>query len=488
MEDGTNSMRKGKTLYAVLWVDDYSSFPLPRAKRQWFERNAGPLSLGVEIDQRFPRPFTPQLDQLRKDTGPPSHYLGHHYHPLRFRGHTGIKRIYDLFKLRYFISFSMRTTGILRSLKVRQTKGLGPNKTLAFLGAGLMLVLLIAILYLGIWSDLFLLLLLAPYAVLIGLIGLVLFVHLERNWVHDFSDWEWNSQFLRELKGLFEKRDQRYSPVVRHGLNTPPASSMEFYLTNMQLLADASATPTPREGNSGRGTRRLRWQVTQPYYASLSQDYNVIWNGIDEEDRGILELPVNLGNIAQHGFGEFEKQMVEGMPEGGLVSAFMHGWDDFSAIENWVNYLKHNYDVRFVRADEYAKIYMKQNPRPVLIDGRRQPCWAFKRGDSFHAIREIDDGTISVCLTISKHSSHQMLLKTGTDKPTPEIFVDSLRIKSAEPRLDMVVTGAGTLLRQVQGGTYCLEIEDIDNLTKVDTDEKSMHHTSQILSTAADCQ
>ncbi len=27
-------------------------------------------------------------------------------------------------------------------------------------------------------------------------------------------------------------------------------------------------------------------------------------------------------------------------------------------------FLKENYKVNFVRADEYAKIYMKQNPRP----------------------------------------------------------------------------------------------------------------------------
>jgi len=459
MEYRTDSRQNGKMIYAVLWVDDCGSFPLSKTKAQWYEQNAGPFSLGFEIDQRFPRPFERQLEQLSKDSGPPSHYLSHHYHPLRFQAAPGIKKIYDLLRLRYLVSSSLRAIGILRSLKSRQTKRIGLNKGIVLLCAGLMLVLLIAILYIGIWHSLPFLFLLVPYAVLVSLGGLVLFIHLEGNWVHDFADWEWNRQFLMELKSSFEKRNQRYTPVIRHGLNTPPVSSMEFYMSNMQVLADASATPTPLEGYSGRGTRRLHWQVTQPYYASLSQDYNIAWDGSGEQDRGILELPVNLGNIAEHGFGEFEKQVIDKVPDGGLVSAFLHGWDNFSGIESWVHYLKENYKVNFVRADEYAKIYMKQNPRPVLINRSHIPYWALKKGNNFQIIREVDDDTISIRFLGNENGLHQILLKIDTVNPIPEILIESLRIKSLEPNLDMEATEGGTLLKRVPQGIYHLELD-----------------------------
>jgi hypothetical protein len=383
---------------------------------------------------------------------------------MRFKAASYIKRIYDFLRLRCFLSSLLRILGILKYMKTRKTEGIEMGREFKLLCAGLILLSLAFILYLSIWLGAIFLFILIPYSVLIGLIGLAIYVHRARNWQHDFSDWEWNGRFLRELKGSFERMGWTYAPVVRHGLNTPPASSMGFYLAEMQVLADASATPTPIEQQSGGGTRRLCWRTIQPYYASLSKDYDIPWNGLDEQDRGILELPVNLGNIAQHGFGEFEKERIEQLPEGGLVSAFLHAWNDFSAIKDWVDYLKRNYDVRFVRADEYAAIYMKQNPRPILIDSSLTPFWAFKRGDSLQAIREVDDGIISIQFLQGHETPRQALLSVNTVRPIPEIHIDSNRLIWSDPPLDFKVENSGTLLKWVKKGTYCLEVQDATNI------------------------
>lgn len=42
--------------------------------------------------------------------------------------------------------------------------------------------------------------------------------------------------------------------------------------------------------------------MSQPYFASITNDYNVAWDSVDENNRGILELPVSLGNISAYGF------------------------------------------------------------------------------------------------------------------------------------------------------------------------------------------
>jgi hypothetical protein len=93
-----------KKLYAILWIDDFTSFPLSSDRIQWLEQNAVPLSLGIEMDRRFPAPFTLQLKQLRRDNGRPSHYLFHHYHPARFKAAHRLKSIYDFLRLRRYIN------------------------------------------------------------------------------------------------------------------------------------------------------------------------------------------------------------------------------------------------------------------------------------------------------------------------------------------------------------------------------------------------
>jgi hypothetical protein len=301
---------------------------------------------------------------------------------------------------------------------------------------------------------------LIPYSIIAGITLLIFYVNRSHYWQHEFTDWEWNKQFLNELKTILNRKGQRYPPVTRHGLNTPPASSMEFYLNDMQVLADASATPTHIEGNSGRGSRRLYWRIIQPYYASLSGDYDKQWDGLDEMDRGVLELPVNLGNIAQHGFGEVERRRIEQLPDSGLVSAFMHAWDDFTGIQEWVSYLNENYHVSFLRADEYAGIYMKQHPRPVLIDRNLKTFWALKRVDRLKDIREIDDNTISIRLQNSEDGSKQAILDVATETPVPEIYIDSLWLDASEPPIELDIKNGGTLLKEVQKGSYHLHIQN----------------------------
>ncbi len=470
-----------KTLYAVTWVDDYGSYPLSKAQVRWFEENAGPLSLGLEMDERFPRPFARQLRQMRGDSGPPSHYFCHHYHPVRFKASRRAKRVYDFLKLRYLISFLVQALGILKPMKNRKMRGGDPLKYVRTLGIGLAVVLLAVVYYLGILKEQ-LLILACVSTILVGLTGLILYINQPRNWEHDFSNWEWNAQFLREIKFLFRRKRQRYAPVIRHGFNTPPASSMEFYMDEMQATADASATPTPLEGSSGRGSRRLHWQDTQPYYASMVGDYETPWNGLEEEERGILELPVNLGNIAQHGFGDFEKERIKQIPDRGLVSTFMHAWDDFSRIVEWVNYLKEKYDVRFVRADEYAKIFMRQDPRPVLIDRCLTPNWAFKKKTGLRAIREVDRDAVAVSPQNVRQNPDEIVLRVNTDRPVPEIYLDSFKVFCATPALDIELKNGGTQIRDIARGTYRLRLQSCYQIPNGFKDGQDLYRCSQVLS------
>lgn len=125
----------------------------------------------------------------------------------------------------------------------------------------------------------------------------------------------------------------------------------------MGVAADASAVPVGVDKHPRRNGRHIEWNESQPYVASLTRDYHIAWDRENDADKGILELPVNLGNIAVYGFGEEERRLIEAIPDGGLVSCYIHPQDNFSAVREWVTYLKKNHDVQFISAEQAAKIY-----------------------------------------------------------------------------------------------------------------------------------
>ncbi len=470
---------KAKRLYAVLWIDDWSSFPLPERDIRWFHENAGSLSLGLEMDERLSRPFKKQFKQIKESgSNYTTDFLSHHFHSVRWAGPRLIKKIYDFLHLRWCAYLLTHTLGIDKWAESAREKLLYVNRSkgmLWLLLTGAILSLLVVSLILYNLSLAAMLIFIVFYAALLGFIGLFLYVQL-RNWEYMFAYWEWNKEFLQGLKRIFQEEGLKYPIVVRHGWNLPPASSMEFYLTEMNVLADASATPTPEEEVASKRPRRLTWRNTVPYYASLSGDYDVPWNSVDEEDRGILELPVNLGSIAEHGFSELAKERIEQTPHGGLVSTVIHGWDDFSVVRDWVTYLKKNYDVRFVRADDYAKMYMKEHPRPILIDKSFRASWALKRNGRLKSIIEVDKETVSIELLHKNEETAEIVLNVNTEEPVPEIGIDTVGATTLDPELKIEESMGMIFIRGVKKNTYRLEIRQPKNIIAGVSHGKSLHN------------
>ncbi|MEW6033645.1 MAG: hypothetical protein AB1603_02185 [Chloroflexota bacterium] len=413
-----------KRLYAVLWVDDCGSMPLSRKDVDWYHRNAGPISLALENDDRFPWSFRRMLGPGAPDLS--TDYLSHHYHAVRWKGLSLPKKLYDLLHLHWHVRAFMRRTSPDR-LSKRAFR-------LAY-GATFLSGIALAV-YLYFLNTLAFALFLAAFLTILSLAVDWFYVQHPRNWQNLLADAEWHRSFLVRIKGEFNRRGREYPALVRHGWDLPPEGTMSLYLSEMGVLADASATPTTHEGHPSVAGRHLSWSIQTPYYASLSRGYNQPWDGHEETDRGLLELPVVLGNIAAYGFGDAEKDIIASLPADGLVAAYIHPWDRFEAVKEWVSFLKTNYDVRFVRADEYLESYMRRYPRPVVLRSDLKPRWAFKHDDRLCPIRETPEQTVTARVQRVVDDLVEVEVEVGTETPVPELAfeVQEMRVPGFELR------------------------------------------------------
>ena len=403
---------KGKQkIYAVLWVDDYGSVPFSRKDIEWYHQNAGPISFAVEKDDRFPWGFDKTLNHdFSLD------YVSHHYHSVRWKGSSLLKRIFDTLKLGWFAHHIIKFK-LMRILLISSYRNPKIIQALELVAS----VVLLYFIYHISWQIFTVLII--PYIVLIGLISLWFYIHLPRNWEYPISNKEWNKRFLKRIKEELWEKGYEYPAVVRHGDNLPPDSTMEFYLSEMGVLADASANLNTLERYNRIGDREITWKIPHPYYASLHTDYNSPWNSMDEEDRGILELPVILGNAARLGFGENEKEMIQETPVNGLVSTYIHPDDNFSVIKQWVDYLKSNFDVKFITAEDYLRIFMAENPRPIIINQNLEVKWAFKQNGRLYPIRSVDKRIVSIEVLKQEEGFLEVVLEVNATGPIPEINI-----------------------------------------------------------------
>lgn len=396
---------------------------------EWYHRHAGPVSFALEMDDRF----SCSLERISRGIDPRD-YLSHHFHPIRWRGASIPKKLYDTLQIYRWVHF------ILKPLN----QGKLTRKLFRLLwGSGLLLSALAIYLLSHINLPLFLASAIF-YLSLICMLSLWFYVQRGGNWEYFISRPEEWGRFLLQVKEEFERTGRDFPLVIRHGWNLPPFSSMEFYLSEMGVLADASATPTSYEGHPSVGGRGLSWKLANPYYAGLKGDYDLPWSG-EEEDRGILELPVTLGNVACYGFGPKEKQEIDAAPDGGLVSIYIHPWDDFRAVKDWVRFLEANYDVRFVRADQYARMFLKKHPRPVLIDRELKAKWAFLRAGRLVGIREIEKETVSLELSGREGDYLHLSLEVNTESPLPLLGLEALEARCLH----------GSLFLEKSEGTVC---------------------------------
>lgn len=392
-------MRK---LYFVLWVDDFGRMKLPRKDVRWYHKNAGPISFTIPNDDFYKAKLSEVLPKISK-----SDFACHHFHPIEgnrnFLGSVLISLgnalgSHFMFKLSSFVS----------EKQFRKKKS----------GKGIKIKI---------------------------------------------SDILWMEKFLLRTKEEFEKYGEGFPSIVRHGWGLPPENSMEFYMGRLGVLADASACPKEVERYPEMNGRKLTWiKKTTPYYASLKKDFNVEWNG-SEEDRGMLEIPVILSNVSQFGFGEEDKKIIKKLPPGSLVSAYVHPGDGFKEVKKLVRYLKENYNVEFIRADEFVNIYMKKNPRPVCLDENGDAYWAFVEKRELIKIRSTDSIFISGFKKNKDKMSFGMEVKTK--KPIllmglnfKGFFTQAYRMKGRR-KIKTLKIGRSRFLRNVKPGKYMVEVK-----------------------------
>ena len=329
----------------MLWVDDYGALPLRKKDVTWYHENAGPISCAFEWDDMYPWSLA-FLSNATSGVDFSFDYLSYHFHPLRYRGSKFLKRVYDRLRM-YSIVYSL-----IRALPVRINKWLFRACALGvfLLLVGLLLISLrVNLIYFGVGTGLL---------SLIGLLACAWYcVQYGRNsWDYPVSESDWIKDHIMKANAEFSRRGIQFPTVIRHGWNLPWKDSMEFY-RSLGVRADASCVPHGKDSRPSRNGREIKWQFAQPYYTSITHDYKAKWDGVSEVDKGLLELPVMLGNITAYGFGDKEKQMIDHLPDGGLVSVYIHPQDDFSTIKEWVIYLKSNFDVRFIGAQKAYEIF-----------------------------------------------------------------------------------------------------------------------------------
>lgn len=379
-------------------------------------------------------------------------FVSHHLHAVKWKGRTGTKRLHDALHISWLVH------SILKSRSIRRI-GRRPFRILWASG----IVLLWAAVVFAFFANLVLFMaLMTLLLALVGTVGLWYYVQEPYNWEYFISEPDKWKAFLLDSKREFEQTLGSYPLVVRHGWNLPPQGSGGFYLTEMGVLADASAVTTGGDSRPTLPGRTLVWQKSNPYYTSLSGDYNESWSG-KEEDRGLLEVPVVLGNIAHYGFGDEEKRLIEGLPENALAGVYVHPWDDFGPVREWVLFLKANYKVTFVRADSYVKMLMRNDPRPVLLDKDLKPRWAVLKEGRLTAIREVDDAqAVSTRLVASDGGSFRITLTVNTASPLPLLGIGGSRATEISGKVKFEGTQDRLLAKRVAPGVYDLEINPGD--------------------------
>lgn len=380
-----------KTLYAVLWIDDFGTGgELSSAFISWYHEQAGPISYVLQQDDT--RSFN--LDRLLAGYDFNQDYLGHHLQSMRWGG------------ARWRLTLNRWTYGPYERARQRLNQQVGFQLVRAIY----LLAILVLLAACGGWIYIRhrrrKALWLAGAALLLALLLLALranFVMLDdwRNWTFEIANRAWRLETLDQAREEFASQGMDFPPVVRHAWNLPPADSMDDYMQRYGVLADASAV-------RGMGTnaylriafgihdREIVWSDrVLPYYASRSQDYNAPWDG-QEEDRGLLELPLTFHGAARLAWDRSCEDIVAGLPHGALTAVYIHPGESVETVKQWVTYLNKNVSgVEFVRIDEYMQLFMHHHPRPVHVDAQGTASWAFLNDARLIPIRETDQVRVS---------------------------------------------------------------------------------------------
>ena len=96
-----------------------------------------------------------------------------------------------------------------------------------------------------------------------------------------------------------------------------------------------------------------------PYYTDIKGEINTVWNG-KESHKGLLEIPLTIDNIA-YGFDETDKKIIDKLPNGALVSTYIHPGQDLREIKEVISYIENNYTISFISAKGYLDLYLRHS-------------------------------------------------------------------------------------------------------------------------------
>jgi hypothetical protein len=183
-----------KRRYAVLWVDDYGSLAMRKRDIRWYHEHAGPISLPVECDDRFPWGFDQAFSSALHEEHS-SDYFSHHLHPQRYTGAALLKRVYDVLRVHCYVWF------FLRHFRAQSSRGLFRYGMLVTLPVvAIALVALFSVNTIAFGFVLALCTCSAPLA------GVWYYVRLPRNWEYLYGDRASIETLISNAEAEFWKR------------------------------------------------------------------------------------------------------------------------------------------------------------------------------------------------------------------------------------------------------------------------------------------
>ncbi|MFX0195700.1 MAG: hypothetical protein ACFFCW_06215 [Candidatus Hodarchaeota archaeon] len=244
LKDEFSILDSEKHLYVVLWVDDFGAYgELPHENRRWYHENAGPISYALEWDDRgF---FDPSALFKKYDFS--YDFLSHHLHAMHW-SHSRLHLYLDYYLcenysgIKKFLNDALSKLPIQFHLRDRYAFAILFSIRLIFLLCG---------------RRKYCLKQLGIIAILASLVVVLLalnnrYLSNPRNWTYELKNPRWCKDFLLSTRKNLLEHGFVFPKVLRHGWNLPPAGLMEFYMSELGVLTDASAI-------SGLGSEIVFW-------------------------------------------------------------------------------------------------------------------------------------------------------------------------------------------------------------------------------------
>jgi Ca2+/Na+ antiporter len=454
-ENSFSLKQKNKKLYFTIYIDDVGKGGyVNQDGLRWFEENKYPVNFGWQGDEsggKIP------LKVIKEKYDLSFNYLFHHFHAYNY---TGSALLYNIDKIINWYRIHKQINDSLSDIFKRRVY-LRDKDFFIILFAALTLCVLF---YIKKRKTIF-----AAVAIFFSATTILFLIaclsahhkHNDKNWTAHFNDPAWCKSFLLDIRKEFDANNLSYPRITRHGWNIPLNGIMEFYMKEMGVLADATAIDGLEiTFNKHNAYVKTKWpNASLPYYASITKGFETAYNS-KEEDRGVLEIPLNFSadEYSQKGFLEKHKKNIDALPNGALVSTFCHPYFPLKKYKPLISFLRKNYDVDFVNADAYLKLYMKHYPRPVLIDiDDMAAYWAYYDGKELKKICPAE------CVNISSDKAKKYTININTYSPLPmlEIFTshgEEIMWNGVKYKFSAHDKKRSVIFENIANGSYCFEL------------------------------